>query len=262
MPKKQTDDWPKITIITPSFNQGMYLEHTIKSVVGQNYPNLEYFILDGGSTDNSVKIIKKYARRYPQIIKWRSHPDTGQIAALNEGLTRARGKIIAYLNSDDYYLDRSLFNAANHFLTHPKTHWAYGNCKVTSGQLQWSFIYKKLWPVDRIPQLLYLLNPINQPAVFLSKTLTEKVGKFNAKYHYAFDYDYWLRCCKFIAPTYMPQCLAVFRIHQSAKSTQGFSKQFDEELVILRRQQVSAAWQNLHRFHNLGIKFVYFLLKK
>lgn len=222
----------KFSIITPSFNQGPYIEQTIKSVVNQNYPNLEYFILDGGSTDNTVKIIKKYAAKY-KFIKWRSHPDSGQVSAINEGLSQATGDIIAYLNSDDYYLPGSFQAVAGYFQSHPQALWLYGNCGVTEPKLKWTFSLKKLWPAHKYPFALKIFNTINQPAVFLSKNLVKKVGKFNPKYKYAFDYDYWLRCLKYSLPARIPQTLAVFRIHSSSLGTTDYTHQFHEDFQIL-----------------------------
>jgi glycosyltransferase involved in cell wall biosynthesis len=254
--------YPPITVITPSYNQGQFLEQTIKSVVGQGYPNLEYLILDGGSTDNSPKIIKKYAKKYPNVIKWRSEPDKGQVAAINEGLAKAKGEIVTYLNSDDFYRSRSLFSVANFFTKHSEINWLYGQCDVTSRPLKWTFLYKSLWPVYRIPQLLYLLNPLNQPAVFLTKNLIKKVGKFDNRYALAFDYDYWLRCLKFSTPGYVNKKLAVFRIHNNSKGNQGYTRQFNEEITILRRKRVNKTYYWLHFFHNILVKFAYSLLKK
>src|SRR5262245_11946447 len=118
---------PRITVVTPSFNQAAYLEQTILSVLGQNYPNLEYIVIDGGSTDGSVDIIKKFQ---DGISYWISEKDRGQGHAINKGLIRATGDIVAYLNSDDYYLDGALQRVADYFVINPEVDLIHGRCRV------------------------------------------------------------------------------------------------------------------------------------
>ena len=108
---------PRITVVTPSFNQARYLDRTIRSVLDQGYPNLEYMVLDAGSTDGSLDIIKRYSDR---LDYWRSGPDNGQSAAVNEGWQRASGEVMAWLNSDDFYLPGALDFVGNHFRVHPE----------------------------------------------------------------------------------------------------------------------------------------------
>src|SRR5690242_3711403 len=120
-------DLPKISIITPSFNQAAYIEQTIKSVLDQDYPNLEYIVIDGGSSDGSVEIIRKYENR---IAFWVSEPDNGQAHAINKGLARATGDIIAYLNSDDYYLQGALKQVADLSNRRSDLDLLHGRCRV------------------------------------------------------------------------------------------------------------------------------------
>lgn len=225
---------PKITVITPSYNQGEFIEQTILSVVEQGYPNLEYLILDGGSSDDSVKFIKKYARKYPGVIRWRSHKDKGQVDAINEGINKAKGEIISYLNSDDYYLPGTLFTVGRFFLKNPKSLWVVGNCKASNPYINLIFKLKHLCPIEKFSKALYIFNTINQPAVFLRKEIIEKVGKFNTNYELAFDYEYWLRCLKHSTPSRIKRELAMFRIHTRSKGTQSYKKQFTEDLKIAK----------------------------
>nr|OGC90493.1 MAG: hypothetical protein A2V48_00335 [Candidatus Amesbacteria bacterium RBG_19FT_COMBO_48_16] len=226
--------YPRISVITPSFNQAGFLEQTIKSVIDQNYPNLEHLILDGGSTDGSRALIKKYAAKYPKIIRWRSHHDKGQVTAINEGLKKATGDIIAYLNSDDYYLPDAFYHVAVYFSRHPDRYWLVGNCRVSDPKLSWTFFLKQLWPIHIFPWALYIYNTVNQPAVFLTRSLVERVGKFDSRYHYAFDYDYWLRCQKLGLPGRVMQELSVFRIHPGSKGSSGYTQQFQEDETVVR----------------------------
>ncbi len=223
------------TIITPSYNQGKYIEQTIKSVVSQGKKeDIEYLILDGGSSDNSLAVIERYSTRYPNIIKWRSKKDRGQVSAINEGLAKAKGDIVAYINSDDYYLDGTLSYIKHYFSSHPEKEWVIGDCKVDKKELAWTFSFKRNWPFQLHPLPLLLLNPINQPAVFLKRTFVKKVGKFNTKYKFAFDYDYWLRCTKISLPGRTQKKLALFRVHKESAGSTKFAKQFKEDLDVAK----------------------------
>ena len=251
----------KISIITPSFNQAEFLRETIKSVVAQNYKNIEYLIFDGGSTDGSVEIIKKYAQKYPKIIKWQSKKDKGQVDALNKGLKKATGDIIAYLNSDDYYLPGAFTKVVKFFQDNPNSQWLVGNCQVSNPKLKWTFAIKHLVPVDRSRAWLYLFNWINQPAVFLKKELVDRVGEFDSKYHYAFDYDYWLRCSKTSLPGRLHQNLAVFRVHSTSKGSSNYQKQFREQHQIISSYITSRLIILFHFLANCIIVKIYRFLK-
>lgn len=137
-------NYPKISIITPSFNQGKFLEGTILSVLNQNYPNLEYIIMDGGSTDNSIEIIKKYVDK---LTYWQSKPDDGQSAAINEGFRHATGEIFCWLNSDDQYTEGALKIVGEYFTNHPECQWLCG-----SGKLIW--LHRKKEKIEGFQSLL------------------------------------------------------------------------------------------------------------
>lgn len=224
----------KFSIITPSFNQAEFLEETIKSVVSQKV-DLEYFIFDGGSTDGSVDIIKKYAKKYP-FISWQSKKDKGQTDAINQGLNKCTGDIIAYLNSDDYYLPNALKKVEEYFMDHPKKSWLVGDCRVSDSKLSWTFSLKHLWPVELFSWFLQVFNTINQPSVFIKNDLVTKVGEFDEKLNYAFDYDYWLRCQKMSGtPGRLHTPLSVFRIQSNSKSNTGYRKQFAEDYKVIKK---------------------------
>jgi glycosyltransferase involved in cell wall biosynthesis len=251
----------KLSIITPSFNQVKFLEQTIKSVVSQSYKNIEYLIFDGGSTDGSVEIIKKYANKYPKIIKWQSKKDKGQVDAINKGLKMATGDVIAYINSDDYYLPGAFTKVINFLKENPDKLWLVGNCQVTEKKLSWTFKLKHLVPIERSKNWLYLSNWINQPAVFLKKDLVSRVGEFNQKYQYAFDYDYWLRCQKIPPLSRLKQNLAVFRVHGSSKSSSNYQNQFKEQYKIISQYTSNPFTKSLHFLINQFIVSSYQLLK-
>ncbi|MEB3211902.1 MAG: glycosyltransferase family 2 protein, partial [Leptolyngbyaceae bacterium] len=172
--------WPRISIITPSYNQGHFIEETIRSVLLQSYPNLEYIIIDGGSSDNTVEIISKYASH---LAYWVSEPDRGQSHAINKGLARATGEIIAYINSDDYYLPGSFRKIAEYYNNHPETDLIHGRCRYIDemgnkvgeqfGNIQTFEEIIDLWGV------WWNKRQFVQPEVFWSRRIFEKIGLFN-----------------------------------------------------------------------------------
>lgn len=261
-PRKINSDLPLISIITPSYNQAEYLEKTIKSVVNQKYPHLEYWIFDGGSTDGSVAIIKRYAKKYPQIIKWVSKKDKGQVDALNKGLKKVTGDIVAYINSDDYYLPGAFQAVVKYFKNNPSKQWLVGGCQITDKGLAWSFTIKKLMPFGRFKFFHYLFNWVNQPAVFLKKELVKEVGEFDKKLDFAFDYDYWLRCLPVAGtPGRVKRDVSVFRIHQGAKGSRAFKKQFKEDWQVVKKYTKNPLWLGVHLI-NRGITTLVYRLSK
>lgn len=185
---------PRISIITPSYNQGHFIEETIRSVLLQGYPNLEYIIIDGGSTDHTVEIIKKYES---QIAYWVSEPDQGQTHAINKGLTRATGEILAYLNSDDYYLPGTLLKVAEYFQKFPQTALLHGRCRYVNEQGE--KIGEQFGNIYQLEEILDLWGvwwnqrQFVQPEVFWSRQITEQIGCFNEALFFVMDYEYWLR---------------------------------------------------------------------
>ncbi|TVP61463.1 MAG: glycosyltransferase [Nodularia sp. (in: Bacteria)] len=186
--------FPRITIITPSYNQGHFIEETIRSVVTQDYPNLEYIIIDGGSRDNTVEIIQQYEKF---ITYWVSEPDNGQTHAINKGLAKATGEIIAYLNSDDYYLPGTFFKVAEYFRQFPDTDLLNGRCRYVNEQGK--KIGDQFGNIEKLEEILDLWGvwwrkrQFVQPEVFWSRKATEKVGFFKEELNYVMDYDYWCR---------------------------------------------------------------------
>lgn len=223
--------YPKISIVTPSYNQGKFLEETIRSVVLQNYPNLEYIIIDGGSTDNTVALIKQYE---PYISYWVSEPDNGQAHAINKGIAKATGEIIAYLNSDDYYLPGTLFKVAENFQEFPDTDLLHGICRYVNQEGE--KIGEQFGNIQTLEEILDLWNvwwkkrQFVQPEVFWTRRITEKVGSFNEELNFVMDYDYW---CRIIQVGGMIQRinyeLSSFRFTSEQKSNQ--SVKVAEELL-------------------------------
>ncbi|MFZ2153304.1 MAG: glycosyltransferase family 2 protein [Microgenomates group bacterium] len=252
----------KFTIITPSYNQAKFLQQTIDSVVSQAGDfEIEYFILDGGSTDGSVNIIRQYTSTPKIKIIWQSKPDGGQTAALNYGLSQATGDIIAYINSDDYYLPSTFSQVLKYFNSHPKALWLAGNCVVTDPKLKWTFWLKHIWPIQYFKNCLYVFNTINQPSVFLKKELVDQVGLFDQSLHYAFDYDYWLRCLQIQLPSRIFHNFSVFRIHPDSKGNTSYHHQFDEDWAVINRYQPSKLLHTTHSLAIILVTAIYKLLK-
>ncbi len=177
----------KISIVTPSFNQGKYIEETIRSVLSQQYPNLEYIIIDGGSQDQTIDIIKKYEL---SITYWKSESDNGQTCAINKGLKQATGEIIGYLNSDDLYTEKTLEYIANYFLNHPDIDMIYGDNYIIDGN---STIISHEKVKDYNFEKLFFGNYITQPSVFFRQYILNEIGFFDENLHYSMDYEYWIR---------------------------------------------------------------------
>ena len=248
---------PKITVITPSFNQGQFLEQTIRSVLDQDYPNLEYLLLDGGSSDGTLKILESYRDR----LWYTSQPDRGQTHAINKGLALASGEIVCFLNSDDQFAPGALAKAGAHFAAHPECAWLSGRCRIVDQggleTLKPITAYKNFWLAFHSPSVLGVLNYISQPATFWRRTLLERVGYFNEELHYAFDYEYWLRILQVEKLCVLPEVLALFRVHAASKGSTGVTAQFDEEMAIARRLVSSPGLLRLHAWHNALILRVY-----
>jgi glycosyltransferase involved in cell wall biosynthesis len=223
---------PKISIITPSYNQGEYLEQTIRSVLEQHYPNLEYIIIDGGSTDESVEIIKRYAGK---ITYWVSEKDAGQSEALNKGLRRAGGDIVAWLNSDDWYAENTLHAVAQQWQDKPFDV-LHGDAVFYYGEGS-SRTYTQPYGADcSLERLLVYWNDRQhcnppQPSVFISKKVLNTVGLIDEHYKLAMDYDLWLRIAqKGFSFRYVSSVLSYYRFHEDSKSgLSGYFNHFRKE---------------------------------
>ena len=184
---------PRISIITPSLNQRHFLEGTIKSVLNQNYPNLEYIVIDGESTDGTLELLDRYGDK----IKWISERDNGQSDAINKGLAMATGEIIGIINSDDVYEEGVFLKIGECFQRYPDILWVTGKCRIINeeGEEVRRLItaYKNFWLWLNLKNSLYVLNYISQPATFWRKKLVDQIGLFSETLHLAMDYDYWLR---------------------------------------------------------------------
>lgn len=248
------DELPKISVITPSFNQEAFIERTIRSVLDQGYLNLEFIVADGGSTDETITILRKYERQ----LTWKSEPDHGQSDAINKGLRMATGDILGYLNSDDMLLPGSLQAVADGFRVHPESVWLTGYCKnidADDKEIQ-SFArsYKNLLLRHYRPWTLVMINYISQMSTFWRRSAMSTVGLFSVDHQLVMDYDYWLRLNKLGPPLILRQDLSAFRLQKSSKSSNRFVQQFRESAAVgmkATRNPMLKAISWLH--HNLVI---------
>jgi len=213
---------PLVSIVTPSYNQAVFLEAAIKSVFDQKYPNLEYLLVDGKSTDGSVEIIKKYADR---IAWWISEADRGQADAINKGLQHAHGEIIAWLNSDDLYLPGAFSTVVEYFQDHPQVGLVFGDLLAMDEKGEQ---INTLRYGDYSAQDLMAFRIIGQPAVFFRKDVLEKAGYLDLSYQYLLDHQLWIRMAGVTTIQHIPQLLAAARYHAGAKNVAAAEK-FGEE---------------------------------
>lgn len=202
---------PLVSVITPSFNQGDYIEKTIKSVLNQDYPNIEYVVIDGGSTDNTVAILKKYDKK----IRWISEKDKGQADAINKGIRMAKGEIVAWLNSDDIFLPGAVRKVVDCFRRHPNVKMVYGKAYFidTAGKIVGRYPTE---PFDC--ERLAMFNFICQPSAFFMRDAFYGAGGLDVGLHYGLDYDLWIRIARKFQVRYLPELLSCYRLHETSKT--------------------------------------------
>jgi glycosyltransferase involved in cell wall biosynthesis len=202
-----------ISIVTPSYNQARFLEETIKSVLSQDYPQLEYLIVDGGSTDGSQNLIKKYENK---LAWWVSEKDRGQTDAINKGFAHARGDILAWINSDDTYEPGALTAAVAYLQDHPEVGMVYGDCNFID---ETGKVIGKFHSAQTNYRLLRQgYSHIPQQTMFFRADLWKQVGPLDPSFYFAMDYDLWTRISARTEIKYVPQTWANFRLHGSGKT--------------------------------------------
>jgi glycosyltransferase involved in cell wall biosynthesis len=250
-------DLPRISVITPSYNQGHFIEQTIRSVLDQGYADLEYIVMDGGSTDCTLEILRKYEGR----LRWISEKDRGQSHAINKGMALATGDVRAFLNSDDCYEPGALMKVGRFFAEHPQAAWLTGRCRIMDqeGQEIRKLItgYKNFWLLTHSYKALLVIDYVSQPATFWRKEVVERVGAFEEANYYTMDYDYSLRVGQFTNLWVLPQYLANFRVHTGSKTGLAAKAQFDADLNVARRYTRSQLLLRLHALHNALIVWIY-----
>jgi len=211
---KKNKSWPKISIITPSYNQARFLERTILSVLNQNYLNLEYIIIDGGSTDGSLEIIRKYEK---YLSYWISEEDNSMYEAINKGLEVASGDILAYLNSDDLYLPGTIQTVVEYFHKHPKAFLVYGDTDYMDAE--GNFMYTYRYPAFKYHRFILLnWSSIPQQSSFWRRGIHDEIGYFNTEFKMAGDFEFFGRVGRHYRIDHVKHVLASQRIHAETLS--------------------------------------------
>ncbi|OGO64669.1 MAG: hypothetical protein A2030_06480 [Chloroflexi bacterium RBG_19FT_COMBO_50_10] len=222
---------PLVSIITPSYNQAGFLPETIQSVLSQDYPDVEYIIVDGGSSDGSLEIIQQVAS---QLAWWVSEPDQGQTDAINKGFAHAHGEILAWLNSDDPYQPGAITQAVESLLSHPEASLVYGDANLIDehGRLMGRFPSRQ----TDLPGLLRGSVHIPQQTTFFWSRLWKQVGPLDPTFRFAMDYDLWVRLARIAPLIYVPRLWANFRLHGGGKSVIMDDRCYPEMIRVYRRE--------------------------
>ena len=222
---------PLVSVVTPSYNRAGFLEETIDSVLSQSYPRIEYIIVDGGSTDGSLDIIRRYA---DQLAWWLSEPDQGQTDAINKGFAHATGEIFAWLNSDDTYLPQAVAEAVAVLQASPETGMVYGDANLVDeeGRVIGQFPARQ----TDYQRLRRGYVHIPQQASFFRAALWRRVGPLDPSFYFAMDYDLWVRLAKIASLRYYPRTWANFRLHGGAKSLTADDRCWPEMVRVHRRE--------------------------
>jgi glycosyltransferase involved in cell wall biosynthesis len=248
-------DLPLVSIITPSYNQVQYLEQTIQSVLDQDYPRVEYFVIDGASTDGSVEIIRKYEH---QLAGWISEHDKGQADAINKGFRFASGELVAWLNSDDLYLPGTIRKMVSVFQQLPQVGLIYGDVlSIDENGEVFNIMRYANWGLED----LMTFHILGQAGVFMRRDALEKAGYLDTRFQFMLDHQLWLCIAQVTPMHYLPEVVAAARFHSMAKNV-AQSSQFGAEaydLVAWMEEQPSLEpimaqlstriWANAHRFN-------------
>jgi len=241
--------------VTPSYNQGVFLERTIKSVLNQDYPNIEYIVIDGGSEDGSLDILKSYKNSF----EWASEPDRGQTHAINKGFARARGTVLGYLNSDDILYPGAISTVVEQFHKNPEVDMLYGKADYIDKEDNKTGMYNT--DVYSFERNLFDCC-VCQPAGFWRKRVADIVGKFDEDLHYAMDYDYWLRIGKKYSPVYIDKFLANFRWQRGSKNSENYKQAAFETYLTAKRHATSMEIYPIfrHYVHYVMLRVLYRLI--
>ena len=246
---------PKISIVIPSFNKVRFIEETLQSIFKQEYPSLEVIIQDGESTDGTVNVIKRFAKKYSGI-KWESEKDNGQLEAINKGLKKAIGEVVTYINADDVYKNGALLTVGKYFSKNPDTLWLAGRGDVIDeGGREISRLvtgYKNLLLAINRYSLLLVVNYLMQPSVFLARGTYEKYGPFTGSKVGVMEYELWLKLGMVKMPAVLDSYLSSFRLAGGTISSTEFKKVLLLDEKIAEKYTKNPLVLLMHRLHNLG----------
>ena len=252
----------QISVITPVYNGERFIESCLRSVVEQNCPDVEHIVMDGGSKDRTIEIVKEYADRHPHI-RWVSEKDKGQSDAMNKGLRLARGSLLGFLNADDFYEPGALAAAHEILKTLPEPSILIGNCNVIddTGKLLW--LNK---PDTRYYQLLQVWRfkmPNNPSSYFYHRSLHDKIGEFDVDDHYVMDYDFLLKAFRASKVVYVDKTFGNYRMYADNKTSQAFAGNAGWQMLSTASQKHVADHNLIYRLHvGLGVRLLRESLKE
>lgn len=209
-----THDIPLVSIVTPAYNQAAFLRETIESVLSQDYPRIEYLVLDDGSTDATPEILREYSGR----IQWERHANAGQTPTINRGWARSQGSIVTWLNSDDTLLPGAVSTAVAHLQRNPGTDIVFGDTLFTAEDGSPIRRSRNLGAFDYVKFVTDWTNVIPQPSAFIRRSVVDAVGMLDPYYDYFMDWDYWLRAGIRHRITYVHELLSTYRLHPTSKT--------------------------------------------
>jgi glycosyltransferase involved in cell wall biosynthesis len=250
----------KVSIVIPTLNQGKFIKECIDSILCQSYPDIEIFVVDGGSVDGTLNILGSYGSK----IRWLSEKDNGQTNAINKGMRLIVGEICGFINSDDILFPDSIETVVNVFL-HTNALWVTGDYQIINcqGRIIQSpiVLYKRFLRHFSSKTMISLANYIVQPSTFWRKEIFEKIGFFDESYSFVMDYDFWMRAFEIEKPLIIHKLLSSFRIHDQSKGGTQYIQQFAEEIQVLKKYSRNPIIIGIHWLHNQIITLIYRLIK-
>lgn len=231
MKKKIENNLPFVTVVTPSYNHAKYIRHTIDSVLSQDYPNIEFVLLNDGSTDNTHEILKEYGDRF----YWETQPEMFQTATINKGWVMTKGEIITWLNSDDSFYPGAISKSVEYLMNHPETGVVFGDTMYTNDD--GGDIYRSQLPngFSYFDFVVNCENVIPQPSAFIRRDVINKVGYLDSQLDYFMDWDLWLRAGLHFKIDYFPELLSTYRLHQNSKTVSKTIEAAPELEIIYKK---------------------------
>jgi glycosyltransferase involved in cell wall biosynthesis len=245
---------PKISIVIPSYNKVKYIEKTLQSIVTQKNASFEVIIQDGGSTDGTLDVIKKYAKKYPSFISFESKKDGGQLDAINKGIKKAKGEIVTFINADDEYTKGTFESVVGHYIESPDALWFAGKGIVIDENnneiAKIATLYKSFLLNQNSHFYLLVTNYLMQPSVFLTKKTIKKYGLFTGTDFSIMEYEMWLKIGKDEMPICINKVLTKFRLEKDTKTSINANKLLSEDEKIIRKYTRNNLIIFLHILHN------------